>query len=182
MARLQMLCVAMGSAVAGFLTTFTLLHLDVDAMWLRYGASVLAAYGVFLAMTRWGIGSYRENPGQLPQRAGYVERPSLGGGDLLGDALDLICEDLGLIVVLIMAGGGLVYLAAWLLPEWISIWVLEGVAGMALVRRTAFPFACILVLFVGVGFACSAYAPEAKSIGGVMRHAIERRVIDFRAL
>jgi hypothetical protein len=41
-------------------------------------------------------------------------------------------------------------------------------------RRTAVPFAIVGVLVVAAGFAMQSYAPEARSIGGVVAHFEER--------
>ena len=40
------------AGLAGFLTSFSLLHLNVFSMWLRYPIAILIAYGVFLLLLR----------------------------------------------------------------------------------------------------------------------------------
>ena len=50
--RLQMLLILMLAGLAGFLTSFSLLHLHVFSMRLRYPIAILIAYGVFLLLLR----------------------------------------------------------------------------------------------------------------------------------
>jgi hypothetical protein len=179
-----MLAVAAGSGLAGFLTSFSLLHLQVQAMWLRYGLSVLVAYGVFLVLVRAWTQYYRARPAQIVFLQGVPREdsgPKFGLGDLLdlGDVLDFV--DCGgivtvlLLLLLAVLAGYWAFSAAVLVPEWIAAIVLDCVLSAALyhcVRKTAAPFACVFVFFVLAGAACHAYAPEAASIGGVVRHAI----------
>ena len=40
------------TALAGFLSSMTMLRLGLDAMWLRYPLAVLVAWGVFLLLVR----------------------------------------------------------------------------------------------------------------------------------
>ena len=132
MARLQMLGVAAASALAGFLTTFTLLHLNAGAMWLRYGASVIAAYGVFLLLVVRCGRYYRENPRLAAPLRGLLREPSPTGEresrrgswgvqEVLGDLIECSFDDLGVVLLLLLAGLGIAYVAAWLTPEWIAI-------------------------------------------------------------
>lgn len=48
--RLQMLLLVTLTGAAGFLASFLLLHAGLQAMWLRYPASIAVAYGVFLLL------------------------------------------------------------------------------------------------------------------------------------
>lgn len=48
--RLQVSLILSLTALAGFLTSFILLRLDVIQMWLRYSVAILVAYGVFLLL------------------------------------------------------------------------------------------------------------------------------------
>src|SRR5262245_2464710 len=50
--RLQMSIVVALTGAAGFLTSYTLLQLGMDAMAVRYPLAVGAAYGVFLLLLR----------------------------------------------------------------------------------------------------------------------------------
>ena len=202
MPRLQMFGVAFGSTLAGFLTTFTLLQLHVQAMWLRYGVSVLVAYGVFLLLVRAWMLHYRAHPERLellrelqkkrPKKELRRERPHRSfGWDVLGDLFEPIfdLEVLWYLLLIVLACVLGVYLF-WTIPEWIAELVMDGVVGAALYQRmrnvdqdqwfgsavkmTAVPFTCLLVLFICAGLACTAYAPEAHSIGAVVTHATHR--------
>ena len=48
--RIQVTLILSLTALAGFLTSFILLRLDVIQMWLRYSVAILVAYGVFLIL------------------------------------------------------------------------------------------------------------------------------------
>jgi len=183
MPRLQMLGVAAASALAGFLTSFGLLHLHVHALWLRYGLSVVAAYAAFLILIRAWTQYYRANATrimllQCVRREDTASRFSLRDLIDLGDAFDFLDIDgIGHILLVLLLGVIAVYLAvsaAILVPEWIAAIVLDCVLSAALyhaIRKSAVPFACLFVFFVLAGVAFHGYAPEAASIGGVVRHA-----------
>jgi hypothetical protein len=166
MARLQMLAVAMGSAAAGFLTTFTLLHLHVQAMWLRYGVSVIVAYGLFLLLI-WPWIS-QTDPHRERSRFLAIFNPG-------------IYYSLVAIFGAILLFGVLYSLVFGMIQEDVAEIALDGALGAVIclqlgppsIRRTALPFLCLLVLFVGAGIAAQTYAPEATSIGGVIRHATQ---------
>ena len=46
------------TGLAGFLASFSLLHLDVARMWIRYPIAILIAYGVFLLLLRLWLWMY----------------------------------------------------------------------------------------------------------------------------
>lgn len=48
--RIQVTLILSLTALAGFLTSFLLLRLDVTLMWVRYSVAILVAYGVFLVL------------------------------------------------------------------------------------------------------------------------------------
>jgi hypothetical protein len=192
MARIQMFGVAAATSLAGFLTTFTLLQLRVHAMWLRYGLAVLVAYGVFLLLIHRCMQHYQGRPDRLlvlrreGRESGGGWRHALHALDAL-DLFDVIGEaGLGGILVAMLitiVSVALIYVVAStavLIPEWIAELVLEGAIGAtayrqiqaSTVRETAGPFICLFVLFVAAGFLGQAYAPEAASIGGVIRHVV----------
>jgi hypothetical protein len=50
--RLQVTLILFCSGLAGFLASFSLLHLDIFQMWLRYPIAILIAYGVFFVLLR----------------------------------------------------------------------------------------------------------------------------------
>ena len=190
---MQMLGVATGSTLAGFLTTVLLLRMDVRAMWVRYGVSVAVAYGVFLLLIWAWVRYYRMRPVELIGLAtvGRRSEERRWADDLPVEWLELFGEELGLAVLAALV---LILVLAWLLvaaPEWIAELVLDAVCGAVLVerlrqiparnwlgstlRKTAGPFVCLFLLFVGAGAVCHAYVPEAKSIGGVVRHITRAR-------
>jgi hypothetical protein len=50
--RLQVSLILSFTGIAGLVTSFSLLHLGVPLMWLRYPIAILLAYGVFLLLLR----------------------------------------------------------------------------------------------------------------------------------
>ncbi len=50
--RFQMTFILLLTGLAGFLTSFSLLHLGIGQMWLRYPVAIFAAYCVFLLLLR----------------------------------------------------------------------------------------------------------------------------------
>jgi hypothetical protein len=187
-----MIGVAAATSLAGFLTTFTLLHLQVQPMWVRYGLSVVVAYGVFLLLVRAWIRHYRSHPADVPvlQLVHRDESKSeFGWRDLLdfGDVLDFLeCGGIITVILIVVLSVTCLYLiasTAILIPEFIAELVVDGVIGATVyrqlrpspVRRTVAPFLCLLALFICAGLVCHAYAPEATSIGGVIRHAVQAR-------
>src|SRR5688500_16626368 len=65
--RVEMSLILAATGAAGFLASFSMLHLGLSLMWLRYGLSVLFAYAVFLALLRiWIFLHSREPLGDAP--------------------------------------------------------------------------------------------------------------------
>jgi hypothetical protein len=58
MPRLQMSLILLLTGLAGFLASFSLLHLNVSRMWIRYPIAILIAYGVFLLLLRLWLWIY----------------------------------------------------------------------------------------------------------------------------
>ena len=52
MPRVEMSLILAATGAAGFLASFSMLHLGLSLMWLRYGLAVLFAYAVFLLLLR----------------------------------------------------------------------------------------------------------------------------------
>jgi hypothetical protein len=157
--------------------------------------SVAVAYGVFLVLTGIWIEYYRQRENEVIALASFrrergSDKPDFTPLEILGDIGDLLGEEIGLLILALLLIAGLVYAAAILAPEWIAELVLDGVCCAVLyrsmreieprhwlrstIRRTAVPFLCLFALFVSAGAAAGAYAPEAQSIGGVVRHAAQR--------
>lgn len=83
MPRFQMSLILLFTGLAGFLASFSLLHLSVSRMWIRYPIAILIAYGVFLLLLRLWLWMYgREMDVELdPDLADVVlELPSGGSG------------------------------------------------------------------------------------------------------
>lgn len=87
--RIQVSLILSLTALAGFLTSFCLLHSGVHAMWARYPLAILIAYGVFLGLLRVWLGWQRSRrrldvdlpvPDFIPSGSSDVEGFQLGGG------------------------------------------------------------------------------------------------------
>src|SRR5215813_9928754 len=99
--RLQMSLILLLAGLAGFLTSFSLLHLNVFSMWLRYPIAILMAYGVFLLLLRiwlWAHGRHfnfnlnraldfiEPDPFDVPDLAGRADYPGGGAGGSWGQS------------------------------------------------------------------------------------------------
>jgi membrane protein implicated in regulation of membrane protease activity len=96
MPRFQLSLILLFTGLAGFLTSFSLLHLGVSSMWLRYPIAILIAYCAFLLLLRLWLWLQRRSldvdfdPSGLDVNSS--EAPSHGesfqfggGGDFGGD-------------------------------------------------------------------------------------------------
>ena len=89
--RLQVSLILSLTGMAGFLTSFCLLHLGVSRMWLRYPIAILTAYGVFLMLLGIWLWLQRHSPDIDPDLSTLDFTPSstsgpgeslhFGGGD-----------------------------------------------------------------------------------------------------
>jgi hypothetical protein len=79
--------------MAGFLTSFSLLHLGVSRMWLRYPIAILVAYGVFFVLLSLWLFLQRHSLDDTdlsvldfipPNNSGPQEIPHFGGGNAGG--------------------------------------------------------------------------------------------------
>jgi hypothetical protein len=96
------------------------------------------------------------------------------GWDAIGDLFDLFDIPESPLILLALAAAVLCLLAAAInvivtAPAIMGEVVLAASIAPAL-RRTRFPFAGVLAIFIVAGLAAHGYAPEAASIGGVVRH------------
>lgn len=81
MPRLQMSLILLLTGLAGFLASFSLLHLNVSRMWIRYPIAILIAYGVFLLLLRLWLWIYgRDMDVDLDSADVVLELPSGGSG------------------------------------------------------------------------------------------------------
>jgi hypothetical protein len=181
------------AGLVGFLTSVLLLRVGIESMPWRYTLSAMAGYVGFLGLMRLWIsvqrgwspdvdldGDYR-SVGRLP------EAVSDGGLDLPADVgFDLEAGLVVLAVILValcgfLAVGYVVYTAPVLLAEVAldaalvtslsrrlnrhesQFWV------GGLVKRTLVPAAAVVGCVALAGFVMTLAAPEARSIGGVLR-------------
>jgi hypothetical protein len=86
MPRLQVSVILLLTGLAGFLTSFLLLHLGISRMWLRYPIAIAVAYCVFLLLLHLWL---------WLQRGRKLDPPlDVPGPDLLPDALPRASESL----------------------------------------------------------------------------------------
>jgi hypothetical protein len=87
--RLQVSLILLSTGLAGFLTSFSLLHLGIPWMWLRYPIAIVFAYCVFLLLLRFWLSLHRTQSGifdiglELFQSAtdvGFTGSPGVGEG------------------------------------------------------------------------------------------------------
>lgn len=240
--RLQMTLMVMGTALAGMLASWVLMHLGIVHMGWRYGFSVVMAYLVFLGLLRiWlhfegrriqvGMGLDAEDVVDLVADGSDVELPSLHGGGgggasglragsfeaqpqmpLLIPAPEPVAPEVSggggsggsggsfdfnldgdevVVVILVVAAVAAALVAAfWIIyqaPAILADVALNGALSAGLYKRlkagnegenwaftafkrTALPFAVVGILFSVTGHYLQAYAPEARSVGGVWQH------------
>lgn len=236
--RLQMSMMVMGTALAGMLASWAMLHLGILHMGWRYGCSVAGAYLAFLGLLRiWlhfegrriqvdlGIVEI-EDVVDLVDEASDIELPSFRGGGasassfqsspqapmLLpkampaqpvvsgggggGGSFDFSLDgDEAVVVILVVAALAAALLAAfWIIyqaPTILADVALNGALSAGLYKRlkhveeggnwvfsafkrTALPFVVVGILFAVAGHYMQAYAPEARSVGGVWQHYLGR--------
>lgn len=75
--RLHASLILLLTGLAGFLASFVLLRLGIDAMWLRYPVAILIAYGVFLILLRVWLS---------------LSRPRDFGLDIVDTTVDVVSE------------------------------------------------------------------------------------------
>jgi len=137
-------------------------------------------------------GSFGEGP-EVTQFSSGVDSGLSGGSSSVSDAggsLDL--EELGVILVAVVALVGAAWAALWIVwsaPALLAELLLDVALSAGLyrrlravkgdhwlrtaVRRTAWPFVAVALLFGVAGAVMQAYAPGAKSVGEVIRHLKE---------
>jgi len=242
--RLQMTMMVMGTALAGMLASWILMHFGIVHMGWRYGCSVVCSYIAFLGLLRiWLHFEGRriqvdmgmvdaEDVIDLVDEASDIELPSFrrgggggssssaspsfttspqapmllpqpmpaqpmvsgggGGSGSGGGSFDFSLDgDEAVVFILIVAALAAALLAAvWIIyqaPTILADVALNGALSAGLYKRlkkvedsgnwvfsafkrTALPFAVVGILFVVAGHYMQAYAPEARSVGGVWQH------------
>jgi hypothetical protein len=181
----------------GLLTSFSLLHLHMENMMARYLISVAVAYGAFLGLIwLWILGHQRRwsRIAKAPfQRTVSPEAPEpkdhffLEGLKILLELDEItVCVLLAAAVVSVFVVIGYLFSAIIYAPQLTAEIFLDGVFSAALYRRlsrierehwirtavvkTRVPFLWTLLFFGFFAFLSHRYAPEAISIGGVIRH------------
>jgi hypothetical protein len=187
------------AGLASFLSSAVMLRVGLDSMAVRYGLAAVVGYAAFLGLVRLWIAVQRGSWGpdidpisdgiEGLRAVGDVPRALGVDADIGGVDFDL--EGLFVILlVLLLALGGLfaigyvVYAAPALLAEVMldaaivasvskklnpdeSRWWAGGV-----VSRTVFPAAALVFCVSLAGYAFSLVAPDAHSIGGVVRELL----------
>jgi hypothetical protein len=194
--RFQMFVMVSATGVAAFLASVLLLHLGLHAMWLRYGFSVGVAYGMFLALVWMWMLWYRKRwtpRVDVTDIADAATDFDLGGpgGSLFDFSFDLDLEEGALALVVLAAVACAVAAAAYVIldaPSLLAEVLLDSVLSAGLyrrlrkieqrhwlesaVRKTGLPFLLVAVFFMAAGALGHWYAPDAVSIGGVLRHIL----------
>jgi hypothetical protein len=73
MPRLQVSLILLFTGIAGFLASFSLLHLGILWMWLRYPIAILFAYAVFLLLLRFWLSLHRPRNRNLDIASDLIE-------------------------------------------------------------------------------------------------------------
>jgi hypothetical protein len=192
--RLVVLLILTLAGAAAFGTSVGALRLGLDSMALRYAIATLCGYAAFLALIRLWIALQRgEDLGDVVDTARETSEvteflPEYGGGapevfDFSVDleegwfvALAIACALIGLVALAYV-----VYIAPMLLAEVAVDAALVSAVYRRLRRgdirwwaasvfRRTWLAAVALVIFMGIaGFALQQIAPDARSIGGVVR-------------
>jgi hypothetical protein len=182
------------AGLAGFLSSVVMLRAGVDSMPIRYGLAAVVGYAAFLGLVRLWIAAHRDrwSPEIDPVSDGIDclrasdDLPAVGDVDVGGFDLDL--EGLFVILLaLLLALGGLfaigylVYAAPALLAEVMLDAALVGAVSARLrahetqwwasgvLRRTLLPASALVLCVSLAGYVFSIAAPDARSIGGVVR-------------
>jgi hypothetical protein len=189
------------AGLASFVSSAVMLRVGLDSMAVRYGLAAVVGYVAFLGLVRLWIAAQRGSSGPEfdpisdgidgLRAVGDVPRALGVDADVGGFGFDFDLEGLFVILlVLLLALGGLfaigyvVYAAPALLAEVMldaaivasvskklkpeeSRWWAGGV-----VSRTVFPAAALVFCVSLAGYAFSLAAPDAHSIGGVVRELL----------
>ena len=196
--RLVVLVILVLAGAAAFGTSVAALRLGLDAMALRYPLATIAGYAAFLALIRLWVALQRDadlvpDPGDLADGTHFVSdvlpAPSGGAPEVFGGSLDLdegwflalasACALAGAVALMYV-----VYIAPVLLAEVVLDAVLVSTVyrrlrredtawwAMSVVRRTFWAAALLIAFMGGAGFALQQIAPDARSIGGVVRELV----------
>lgn len=219
--RLQMSLILLLTGLTGFLTSFTLLHIGVPSMAVRYPLAIGMAYCAFLVLLGLWLWLQRHElnpdtsmldiitsgPGRQPEPFGFGHGGDFGGGGAGGswgdgvsasdgggsvaNGIGFDVEELGLLVVAVIAGlGGLLatFYVLYIAPSLLAEILVDGalVAGLyrrvkrihqrhwlrAAVRRTLLPAILVALFLTCAGFALQKAVPEAHTLSDVWAHLV----------
>lgn len=208
----------------GFISSFSLLHLGIDKMWIRYPLAILSAYAAFLLLLRLWLAIQRsqfnaDSSGDVDfvetnrnPDSGFGGNADFGGGGAGGswdggnvssnasvtgsglDGFDFDLDEIGVLILAIVAIiGGIVasfyiiYIAPILLAEILVDGLLLGGLHRRVrhieqkhwlqtaVYKTFLPAILCALFFMLAGGLLQSIAPEAKSIGEVLRSPAQNK-------
>jgi hypothetical protein len=226
--RVQMALLVALTGGFGLLASFTMLHLGMDSMAVRYPSALVCAYLFFLFLIWLWLRTNSEDYLDAPDITDLIPRPrapeclpdfkSGGGGDFggggasgtfdgpvssveeaassplrsvgetVGSAADADELAIPLVAIALAIGIALAFLyVVYIAPILFAEVLVDGALSYVLfrhlrghdpqhwlsstIRRTVVPFAATAVFLAAVGAAMAVYAPGAKSVGQVMKHA-----------
>jgi len=195
--RLQMALIVALTGAVGLLASFALLHAGVDSLWLRYPVAVALAYLAFLLFLWFWLRlrsadlldflQIDTSDGLFDDRE--VTQFSFPGSGVPDGGVTFDLDELGVVLVAAVALVGAACAAVWMVwtaPTLLAELLLDVVLSAGLyrriravkgdhwlrtaIRRTAWPFVAVALLFALAGGVMQAYAPSAKSVGEVIRY------------
>jgi hypothetical protein len=193
--RLLVTLILLLTGLAGFLASFSLLHLGMSSMWLRFPTAILIAYCVFLLLLRLWLWMLKRGVRGDIDLSGldfsYVTQPpsQITRNSASGISFDLDLEE-GWLVVLAIAAmvAGLVasFYVIYIAPSLLAEILVDGalVAGLykrvnsgeqrhwlnGALRQTVIPAILVALFFTIAGVALHKAAPEAHTVGEVWHH------------
>ena len=187
-ARIEMGFILGATTTTAVAASYVLLRSGMDSMWLRYALSVLPAYlTYFLLVGLWVYINKRHYRDPKPPDA-PAETESLNpfeGLEVFEGLADEGCFFL-FVIALVLSLGFVAYVALYTAPGFLAELILEAafagslyrplhhlpIAGWArlLLRRTIWILLFAAFCMGIIGGALGSYAPEARSIGGVLEH------------
>ena len=194
-----MLVILVLAGAAAFGTAVAALRLGLDSMALRYPLATICGYAAFLALIRLWIALQRDEDVRDVAETTYdgsdlteliPEEPSGGPPEMFDVTLDLE-EGWFIALAAVCALGGLVALAyvVYIAPLLLAEVALDAALVSAVYRRlrrqdvrwwaasvfrrTWMAAVALIVFMAAAGFGLQQAAPDARSIGGVMREFVE---------
>lgn len=199
--RFHMLLIVSLTGMFGFLSSFFMQKMGVSSMSLRYPLAVSMSYLIFLGLLRLWLYCHSNNieftdaADITNLRIGSDFTVPSGDGSL-GDALGALDSDdffLVIIAIVVICAGFLVCMyIVWTGPALLAEVLVDGFVMARIykrmkftdqalwlsgaLRRTWFPAVLLAVFFAIAGFAMQKLVPDAKNIGHVAKHIINKQV------